>query len=47
MESKRQSSPGESMDIIDFGGKSQDGVPVHVVDEIDQSPSQLSDVIDR
>ncbi len=40
-----QSPPDESMVIIDFGGKIQDGVPVYVVAERDPAPPQLSDVI--
>ena len=41
----RQSPPGESMDIIDFDGKIQDGVQVSVVAERDRVPPLLSDVI--
>ena len=43
----RQSPPDASIEIIDFGGKIQDGVQVSVVGERerDPAPPQLSDVI--
>ena len=41
----RQSPPDESMTIIDFDGKIQDGVQVSVVAERDPAPPLLSDVI--
>ena len=41
----RQSPPVESIDIIDFDGKIQDGVQVSVGAEIDPVLPQLSDII--